>query len=136
MKRAIRHPKRSEKFYRLVENYALAYIACVIEIEPLRRLCKELRLDGAALGVDLLTNPYNYAFKAIMRATYTELTRVGLSVPLEFIFDDRGEKVHLSNAWELFLLGLPEEARRRVAAEPKFEKSHDFLPLQAAEIIA
>jgi hypothetical protein len=136
MKVAARHPQRSEKFYRLVEKYALAYIACIVEIEPLRRVCAELGIDRAGLGNPFLTNPYNLAFKLIMDATYRELARVRLNGSLEFIFDDRGEEKHVRNAWEFFLLGLSEDARRRVAAEPKFEKSHEVLPLQAAEIIA
>ena len=46
-------------------------------------------------------NPYNFAIKAILDATYGELGRVGLEWPIEFIFDERGEKVHLRAAWGL-----------------------------------
>ena len=136
MKHAVRHPIRSEKFYRLIEKYALAYIACIIEIEPLRRICAELGIDRAGLGDPFLTNPYNYAFKAILGATYRELERVQLNEPLEFIFDDRGEKKHVKNAWNFFLRGLSEGVRPRASIKPRFEKSHEVLPLQAAEIIA
>jgi len=135
MARAIRHLAHAEKFYRLVEEYALASIVCVIEIQPLRRVCAELGLDKAALGNAFLTNPYNYAFKAIMGATYTEIMR-NISAPLEFVFDDRGEKVHVWHAWDAFLHGLSPEERRVVASKPRFVKSHDCMPLQAAEIIA
>jgi hypothetical protein len=90
------------------------------------------------LGLDdpFCTNPYNFAIKAVLDATYSEMGRVGLQWPIQFIFDERGEMVHLRAAWDAFLLGRSPEARRLIRAEPRFEKSHDVPPLQAAEIIA
>jgi len=131
MNRAAGRPERARRFYQVVKGHVAAYVACVVEIAPLRRLCAELGL------VDPISNnPYNFAIKAILDATYSELARVGQKRPIEFIFDERGEKVHVRSAWEFFLLGRSPEARRLIPAEPRFEDSRKVLPLQTAEIIA
>jgi len=130
MARAASDLKRAQRFYGVVKAHVPAYVACVLEIGPLRQLCDELALPP------FCRNPYNFAIKALLDATYGEMGRVGLEWPIEFIFDDRGEKVHVRAAWEFFLLGRPPPARRLIASEPKFEKSIEVKPLQSAEIIA
>jgi hypothetical protein len=131
MNRATRYPERARRFYQVVKDHVAAYVACVVEIAPLRRLCGELGLHDS-----FCHNPYNFAIKAILDATYSEMGRVGLQWPIGFIFDERGEKVHVRSAWEFFLLGRSPEARRLIPAEPRFEDSRKVLQLQTAEIIA
>ena len=132
MRHAARYPDRAEKFYRLVEKYALAYVACVVDMGALRQICDELNLH------DFFRNPYIYAIKAIMGATYNMLSLIDQSAPvtLDFIFDERGERKFVETAWEYFKLGLSEKERQRVGARPRFEKSIDFPALQTAEIMA
>ncbi len=129
MSRAANQPERAQRFSAVMEQHVAAYVACVLEIGALRQLCHELALPK------FCANPYNFAIKAILGATYMELGRVGLRWPMEFIFDERGEKVHLRAGWDFFVLGMPSEVRSLIAREPKFENSKDVLPLQAAEII-
>ena len=109
MSRAIRHPERSERFFRVVEKYAVAYIVCVVEIEPLRRLCDELGLH------DYFRNPYHFGFRAITDATYQELHKLGFSDgdQVEFIFDRRGEQRFIDIGWPYYEASIPEEQRRR-----------------------
>src|SRR5262245_34949873 len=121
MARAASRPERAQRFAAVVKEHVAAYLACVLEIGALRQLCTELDLP------DFCRNPYNFAIKAILGATYMELGRVGLRWPLEFIFDERGEKKHLRDAWDCFVLGMPDDARRLIAREPKFESSKDVL---------
>jgi hypothetical protein len=130
MNRACRYPERVERFRRIIEGHVAAYVACVLEIGALRKLCHELALP------EFCANPYNFAIKAILGATYTELGRVGLRWPIEFIFDERGEKRHLESAWEFFLLGMPAQVHPIIYGKPRFENSAHFYPLQAAEIVA
>ena len=131
MKRAARHPERALKFYRVVEKYAAVSVACVVEIQALRTLCDEFALP------DFCRNPYNWAFKALPGATYMRLGNVGAQYPMEFIFDDRGEERTVRDAWPFFFMGMPSNAQRIMSpAKPRFERSHEVLPLQAAEIAA
>lgn len=132
MRRAIRHPERSERFFRVVEKYALAFVVCLVEIGPLRRLCDELGLH------DFFRNPYHFGLRAITDATYQELHLLGFKDgdQVEFIFDKRGEQKFMDIAWPYYEATIPEEQRSRIFGKPRFEKSDDVLPLQAAEIIA
>jgi hypothetical protein len=131
MNKAARYPERAQRFYQVVKDHVAVYFACVVEIAPLRRLCDEFGLHNP-----FWINPYNFAIKAILDATYTEMGEVDLQWPIEFIFDERGEKVHVRSAWEFFLIGRSPEARRLIPAEPRFEDSRKVLQLQTAEIIA
>lgn len=130
MARAARFPERAERFYGVIKDHVAAYVACVLEIGALRKICDELALPP------FCRNPYNFGIKAILDSTYGELARVGSERPIEFIFDERGEKVHLQAAWEFFLIGRTPQVRRLIYGEPRFERSSDTLPLQSAEIIA
>src|SRR5262245_7822415 len=135
MARAASHLPRDEKLYRVVEDHAAGDVAEVVEIGPLRQLCNELGLCDP-LFERLFTNPYNFAIKAILAATFRELASVGLKHPIEFIFDRRGESGRILDNWDHFLAGMPDEALPIIYGEPRFEKSSDVLPLQSAEIIA
>jgi hypothetical protein len=130
MGRAARRPEETERFCRIVEDNVAAYVACVLEIGALRRLCRELALPM------FFYNPYNYAIKAILDETYKEGARVGLHLPIEFIFDERGEKKHVDNVWPFFVRGVSAEVRPQIHGRPRFESSIKCPQLQAAEIIA
>jgi hypothetical protein len=130
MKHAIRYPARSERFYRLVERYAVAFVVCLIEIRALRQLFEEMELPP------LFTNPYNFAFRAITDATYQELHLLNIHDKVEFIFDKRGEEKFVQSGWDFYERTIPAEQRARIVGIPKFQESVDVLPLQAAEIIA
>lgn len=130
MTRASRCPEIGEQFYRIAKAHVAVSLACVVEIAALRQLCDELGLPK------FCRNPYNWALKALPGATYIELGEAGTKYPMEFIFDERGEKKYLRDGWPFFLMGLPPQARLLAQEEPKFAKSHDVIPLQTAEIPA
>jgi hypothetical protein len=130
MKRAARHPERAKRFYEVVQKYAPAYVACVVEIGPLRQLCDEFGLD------DFFRNPYNYAFKAFMTGTLKTVSKTKEPFEIDFIFDERGEQKSIEDAWEFYRMGLSSEELSRLGARCRFEKSIDFAPLQTAEIVA
>lgn len=130
MARAARHPERARRFYAIAQNNVALYLACVVEINALRKLCRELQLPS------MIANPYHIAFKSILVATYASLGRAGFRLPIEFIFDERGEKGALEVGWNSLLEGMPETARAIAQRAPRFGNSRDLPQLQSAELIA
>ncbi|MDE8650971.1 DUF3800 domain-containing protein [Novosphingobium album (ex Liu et al. 2023)] len=54
------------------------------------------------------------------------------NVRVDFVFDDRGEKRKILEAWDRYIA----PHRDRFGAFPSFQNDMEFLPLQAADLIA
>jgi hypothetical protein len=62
---------------------------------------------------------------------------LGLHDKVDFIFDDRVmEKKKIRDAWDSFKENAAAEARPYIGSDPRFEDDKEFLPLQAADLIA
>jgi hypothetical protein len=122
--------ERAGWFYRAIERHAQAFVACAVEIEGLRRIVREFSLD------DIFSNPYQFALYAITDATMQFQHELGIIEPIDFIFDERGEKGELRKGWAYYTKSVNEEFAKRLGREPRFEDDMEFLPLQAADLLA
>jgi hypothetical protein len=119
-------------FYRAIEDHAQAFIAVAVEIEPLKRVVEELQFRPAD-NPTYLENPYVLAFRSIIDFTAQYQHELGITEPIDFIFDDRGEKKDVRRGYEVFMEWCREDLKNRLGREPMFEGDEDFLPLQAAD---
>ena len=85
----------------------------------------------------IFDNPYVTAFRAIFDFTAQGQHELGITEPIDFIFDQRGEKEQVGDpVSEVFKTMCDPAIRDRVGNEPRFERDEDFLPLQAADLLA
>ena len=90
----------------------------------------------AGLREGTLTNPYVFAHRAILGATLQYQKEMDLNEPIDFIFDEFSQKKHIQLGWEMFAATRPPELRELLGREPRFESDDEFLPLQAADMLA
>jgi hypothetical protein len=82
-------------------------------------------------------NPFYLAFSRIVSGFAIWQTDLGLHDKVDFIFDDRVmEKKKIRDAWDSFKENAAAEARPYIGSDPRFEDDKEFLPLQAADLIA
>jgi len=122
--------QRIEWHYRIIEKYAHSSICLAIPRRPLSRAVRDLQLPTA------FGNPYYLAWRALISVSLHWQHKSGNHEPIDFIFDEQSEAGLLSDAWEGFRDNMPEEFRRLVKNRPIFRDDEDFLPLQAADMLA
>jgi Protein of unknown function (DUF3800) len=125
---------RAEIFYRIIERHIKAAISCTIDKSDLIKVVGELARPLNVFDIDKLTNPFFAAFTRIIKALPEYQESMGISDPVDFIFDDRTEKTHVMDAWDLMKASAHPVTRRFMGANPRFEKDDDFPPLQAADL--
>jgi hypothetical protein len=123
--------ERAAAFYRVVEQYAAAFVAVAVELKPLARAARE-----AGIPEWRLTNPYIFAHRAILDATLQYQREIGINEPVDFIFDTFGQERFIREGWELFAATRPPELQPLLGRTPRFESDDEFLPLQAADMLA
>ena len=123
-------------FYRAIEDHLRAYVAIAVEVEPLRRVVTELGFRDSMEDPGYLDNPYILAFRALFDFTAQYQHELGIAGPIDFIFDKRGEKKKVLEGFEVFKKHCREDIRGRLGTEPRFEDDEDYLPLQAADLLA
>jgi hypothetical protein len=124
-------------FYRTIEEHdILAAISCVFDTAGLVRFIDEFISDSPRLDGRALRNPYLYASRQIIENLALGQEKMGLHEPIDFIFDDEGEKARLAPHWDWFRDSLKPEARRLVRNKPIYRNDEEFMPLQAADLWA
>lgn len=123
--------ERASWFYRVIEDHAQAWVACAIDIKALRRATNELGMSRR-----IIDNQYIWAIKGIIDSTLLFSHEIGLNEPVDFIFDMRGEKKHVRAGWETYEAFMLPHLKPFLGREPRFEDDHEFLPLQAADMLA
>ena len=125
-------------FYRAIEKHARAFIVVAIEIEPLRNVVKELGFKDALGDAKVLEDPYMNAFSAIIDAVSQYQHELGFGdEPIEIIFDNsEGQEEKVRLGFDAFKEWCPEEQKMRLGRRPRFEDDREFLPLQAADLLA
>lgn len=132
--------ERAAAFCRVVETYAAAFVAVAVELGPLMQAARDAGIVDAERQAGLpkgtLTNPYIFAHRAILDATLQYQTKLGIDEPVDFIFDEFGNKRVIAAGWDMFAGTRPPELQRLIGREPRFESDDEFLPLQAADMLA
>jgi len=123
--------ERVSKFIQLIHNAAQVSVSCVIPINKYNRIVKgKIRKEW--------DDPYFIALFDLV--TYLLETHFRLRVfgsvqgVLDFIFDDNPRLAAKVPHWyQLTRSHLHPVMRNGIAASPRFENDHDFLPLQACD---
>jgi hypothetical protein len=130
-----RHPgeetgERVVWHYRLIEKYAAAAICVAVPRQPLIRAVSDLRLPAG------YANPYYLAWRALIRVCLDWQYKAGTREPIDFIFDTQSEAFRLLLGWEGYQNNLPDDVKELVRNVPIFRHDDDFMPLQAADLLA
>ena len=124
-------------FYRAIEESKIkAAISCAIRTAELRKAVNEFPWPAEFTNRDALMNPYYFAFKAITDMIAQYQHQLGIDGPVDFIFDEEGEKSRLVGMWDRLKLSSLPAFRKNMGAEPVFKKDEDVSPLQAADLYA
>ena len=102
----------------------------------LTKIVKETPRPPNVFEIDKLDNAYYPAFNGLLVELPAYQESMGISEPIDFIFDDQSEKVHLWNAWNMVKIKVDPTTRRLLGAEPQFKNDEDALPLQAGDLLA
>jgi hypothetical protein len=124
--------ERAGWFYRVVERYAAAFVAVSVDINAFHAAVKK-----AGFPPHKTWDPYVFAHRALLDATIQHQHELGISEPVDFIFDKFGKKKLIEDGWEVFKATCRPSLRDRISKnDPRFESDDDFLPLQAADMLA
>ena len=128
--------ERCAWFHRVIEKYAQAAISCVIVVPGLEEVINNAEWAPFVKGVEYLKNPYYFAFRSITDVLRQNQAEMGIDTPVDFYFDDEGEKTKCLNGLNRLVKTATEEKRRWLAETPAFRNDKNVLPLQAADLYA
>jgi hypothetical protein len=131
------HMEIAAWFYRLIEESKItAALSCAIHTGELVEAIREFPFPTEIKNVEVLENPYFFAFKAITDILAQKQQALGIDEPVDFIFDDQSEKTKLAGIWDLIKLSSAPEYRKNMGDEPIFRNDEKVMPLQAADLYA
>lgn len=128
--------EQSSWFYRAIEDSVTAEVSCTINVAGLHKAYREFPWPVLLDRTEALTNPYYFAFQAIidMLAQHQHLLKI--DEPVDFIFDETGEEEHCVAAWKEIRKYSRPEVRKLMGDIPSFKNDEKVLPLQAADLLA
>lgn len=132
-------PERLERagwFYRVIENHAVAAVSCVLSTSDLHRAVASTKWPSHLERWDMYNNPYYLGFKAIMYELAHEARTLGITEPIDFIFDEDSEKRYTLNMWDRLKLAGGPKIRPFLGDPPIYRNDQTTLPLQAADLYA
>lgn len=82
--------------------------------------------------------PYYFAFHGVMSSLARYLESKGIDEKVHFVFDDEGGEptAMIANGYDDYVANAPDQFRKYLGSRPRFEKDHEILPLQAADMAA
>ncbi|ULO23883.1 DUF3800 domain-containing protein [Methylocystis sp. SB2] len=88
--------------------------------------------------LEVINRPYFLSFFCVMIGITSLCNRLYKGCKVDFIFDsqDNEKKPILESQFKKFLSVAPDHVKNTVRGFPRFEKDDDFLPLQAADMLA
>ncbi|MGY4253401.1 hypothetical protein ACVI1L_000469 [Bradyrhizobium sp. USDA 4516] len=132
-----KRPEIAAYFYRTIEEYNIEVaISCVFDTAGLVRFVNEFVGKSPSLDMGAMKNPYLYAARQIIENLALAQEKMGLSEPVDFIFDDKSEQKRLSPHWDLFRASLKPEIRGLMGSDPICRDDEKCMPLQAADLWA
>src|SRR5262249_42871513 len=90
-----RRDERVARAYKIIEERIPYQVSVVLELEPYHRIFTPEWVE------DRVTNPYYFAFYAIIDGVAREQNKYGLHNLIDFVFDDQAmEKDKIVRAWD------------------------------------
>jgi hypothetical protein len=119
-------------FIKVINRNVMHGIVSVVPIEPY------VRIMARRFKLEPLDRPYFVSFFGVMRSLLLLMQRLNLDDRVAFIFDTQGNEPRslLHTQYDIFLGAAPPGVKELSAGPPRFEKEEEFLPLQAADMIA
>lgn len=139
------NPERRERnkiFENIVHEHAMFGIFCRIKTNDVVNAVRRIQIP-AAQSVDFgrLQNPYHVAFRCMMdkfhssRSEFPEI--VPATEPIDFFFDEQvGEQRAIMGFWDEYICNRSDNVRNLYGRKPVFGDDKQFLPLQAADLLA
>jgi hypothetical protein len=129
-------PEIAASFFRIIENHNLtAAVSITVDTAGLRKVVREI-VPAADIEAEHLDNPYFIALRAIIEGLAALQDQVGISEPVDFIFDDQSEKAYIAEIWDFLRAAAHRDIKSKIGASPIFRDDVDFMPLQAADLYA
>ncbi len=129
-------PEIAGHFYRLTEEYDIrAAISCVISTVDLIHVFKLINWPHGWINLEAFSNPYYFAFKAIIDVLAQHQNELGLTDPVDFIFDSENESINTLKYYRLIKENSAPEASL-MGDLPIYRKDQETMPLQAADLYA
>ncbi|HEY4926180.1 MAG TPA: DUF3800 domain-containing protein [Roseiarcus sp.] len=130
-------PEVAGWFYRLIEEHDIkASIAVVIYTDQLVDVEKSIKWPPYIDRVELGLNPYYWALKYIVVTIAQKQKEFGFDEPIDFVFDEEGEKVNIPAAWAALKRNSHPEILAMLGDMPIYRDDKTTMPLQAADLYA
>lgn len=124
-----RRDERLRLFYGAIEQHVEFFLICIIPFVEFDKAVGKLPPFGF--------HPYYLAWAAIMGQIRKHQASFGITEKIDFVFDEEVmEKSVLLKNWCDMISATPPEESQFVGSTPVFEDDEDFLPIQAADLIA
>lgn len=129
---------RVPTFLATMEKHILGYVSAKINIAELKRAQVRIAVPGIAIDWTEY-DPFFVTFRALLDMFHIErknmIEMLG-EEKIDFYFDDQSQKNRIIAMWDNYIKNRPEEIRNYYGETPRFENDGDFLPLQAADLLA
>ncbi len=122
--------------YEVIKDHArdnqMRAVAVAVRLDDLERFIRK----RPALAGTPWANPYSWAIQALIDTLAHLQLGDGHTEPIDWVFDERPEKKQIREYWDVHVAGMPETHRHLMGHEPVFRSDDDFLPIQAADMLA
>jgi hypothetical protein len=127
-------------FGKVVSRHLAATLSFRLSKRDIERAKARVIIPRTQIDWGTVDNPYVISATRLVAWFADNLEKVnewlGTDQPIEFYFDERGERKQLKEAWERTVESLPPDQRNRYGRDVHFESDKRFLGLQAADYIA
>ncbi len=131
-----RHPRRAERFYRVIERHVTMAVSVSVRIPDLHKVVDAAHWPPQLGDANQLRNPYFYAFQMLYTGFGSLQEKAGIHEPVDFIFDDQTEKEVIYRNWARLKASMTGDAARLLGDDPIFRRDDLVLPLQSADFWA
>ncbi len=118
------------------ELIRIARESAICSVSSMVRRDERNAIFGRSPSVKRFT-PYFLTYYGVIMSVVTQMDKLGLDEPVDFIFDEQGKDPdRITAAWHDILEMIPEERRGLIAQRPIHRSDKTTLPLQAADMFA
>lgn len=129
-------PEIAGHFYRVIEETDIpAAITIIIRTDEMRRVLQSLEWPKSIREDKDLENPYYFGFKAVSNMLVQRQHELGITEPIDLIYDEESEKIRTLLGWDLMKLASSPE-QRELMGDAIYRDDKKVKPLQAADLLA
>lgn len=128
--------ERCGRFYSIIERHVSAAISVTIPLDGFANAVRGSIWPPGMENPEAIHSPYWWAYQAIITSLARHQDQLGLTEPVDLVFDEQSERAHGRGTWEDYKGTAPPEEQRVMGDPPIFRRSHSVMPLQAADLYA